>query len=435
MRLIRIFIWIAVAFFAWPGFALAFEVQEVTSPKGIKAWLVEARGIPIISMDFSFEGGTSLDPAGREGSASLMASLLTEGAGDKASTDFKAETTRLNMSLYFNSSADYTEGSFSCLSQNCDQALALLKLALTKPRFEAEAFARLQQQTLQSIQQRERDQASLASRLWFAKAFPNHPYGRPAEGMVETVSKLTPQDMQQVHAAVMRRGGLRIGVVGDIDAKALAAKLDDIFGELPTSSGKAEPASAVMAQGPVLESSVFDGPQTFIVFGNPSVAGDSSKGMAAYLMTELMGGSASFARLHQSLREKSGLTYGVSFNDINTRSASFMQGSLSTANETAMQALEKLQAELALMAKDGPTEDELRKVKSYVNGAFPLRFTSNAAISQSLLAAQQLGRGTDFVERRTERVNAVTVADIKAVATEFLKPDKMVVVMVGQPKR
>ena len=140
-------------------------------------------------------------------------------------------------------------------------------------------------------------------------------------------------------------------------------------------------------------------------------------------------------RLHQSLREKSGLTYGVWFSDAAPRQANYMQGSLSTSNETAMQALEKLQAELALMAKDGPTEDELRKVKSYVNGSFALRFTSNAAISQSLLAAQQRGRGTDFVEWRTARVNAVTVADIKAVAAEFLTPEKQIVVMVGQPKR
>ena len=248
MSVLRVFLLLAFTLCAWPGLAFAFEVQDVTSPKGIKAWLVEAHGIPIISMDFSFEGGSSLDAKGKDGSASLMASLLTEGAGDMTSAAFKAETTRLNMSLSFNSSADYVDGSFSCLSENCGEALALLKLAVTKPRFEADAFARLQQQTLQSIQQRDRDQSSIANKLWYAKAFPNHPYGRPTEGVVETVSKLTPQDLQLLHAAMMK---LAVGCASVwwviLMPRPSAAKLDEVFGDLPMGDAMAKPVKIPMA--------------------------------------------------------------------------------------------------------------------------------------------------------------------------------------------
>lgn len=417
---------------ATPG--LAFEIQTVTSAKGVKAWLVEAHTVPIISMNFSFDGGAGLDPPGKGGAADVMAMMLTEGAGELSAAAFKTEMSRLSMDLRFNATSDMVEGTLASLSKNRDATLALLKLAITKPRFDTDAFARVQPLALQGRKNYELDQNNVANNAWAARAFPGHVYGRPSAGTSATVETLKTADLAPLHRAMFNRRTLKVAVVGDIDAATLARLLDDVFGELPDEAPATVTNNVTVAKGPVFDIIDYDGPQTVIQFGVPSIAGDGRDSWAAYLLSEILAGGATFARLNQSLREKSGLTYGVSYVDANVPHASFQVGSFSTSNETAKQALDVLRSELARMAQDGPTEEELQKVKSYMNGAYPLRFTTNMAISDILLTAQQRGRGTDFMQVRPGKVDAVTLTDVKTVAKQLLTPENQIIVMVGKPK-
>ncbi len=426
-----------IALCAWLGFsamAHAIEIQTITSPGGIKAWLVESHSVPIISMNFSFEGGASQDPAGKEGAADLMAAMMSEGAGEFTAGQFKSEANRLAMELNFNASADHIEGNLASLSKNRDASFALLKLNMSRPRFDGEAFARVQQLSLQGRKREALDQDSIAGNTWAARAFPNHVYGRPVAGTSQSVATVSVDDLRKLHLSLFNRRTLKIAVVGDIDAATLSQKLDEVFGELPDAVPPAMANDVTVARGPFLEVIDYDGPQTSIYFGNPGIPGRTRESWAAFLMSEILGGRATFARLNQSMREKSGLTYGVSMFDANAPHASYQMGSMSTSNETAMQALDLLRVELAKMAKDGPTEEELRKVKAYINGSYPLRFTSNMSISSALLTAQERGREPDYIEVRPDKVNAVTLADVKAVAAKLLKPENHIIVMVGKPK-
>lgn len=425
-----------IALFAWVAAAqavCAFDIQEVTSPRGIKAWLVEAHTVPIVSLNFSFDGGAALDPPGKEGAADLLSSMLVEGAGDLSGEKFKSETTRLAVAMSFSATADFADGSFACLSKNRDDSFGLLREAVNRPRFDAAAFARVQQLSLQSRQQEALDQDTISYRAWFARAFPGQVYGRPTAGSAASVMAVTPDDLHKLHTVVFNRRTLKVAVVGDIDAATLAQKLDEVFGSLPDAVPPRLEKEVTMAQAPSLQVITYDGPQTSISFGNPGVLGEGRDAWAAYLMAEIMGGGATSARLNQSLREKSGLTYGVSMLDSNAPHTSFQFGSMTTANATAKQALDLLKSELARMAKDGPSEDEVRRVKSYVNGSYPLRFTTNESIAAVLLGAQQMGRPIDFMAARPGKVNSVTADDIKAVAARLLKPENQIFVLVGQP--
>lgn len=434
MTVIR-FIFIALLFcINLAGAGQAFEVQTVTSAKGVTAWLVEAHTVPIVSMNFSFEGGAALDPFGKEGAADLMSAMMTEGAGDLSAERFKAETTRLAMGLYFNANSDTVEGTLASLGKNRDASFALLKLVLTTPRFDGDAFARVQQLSLQSRKQQALDQNGIASLAWSARAFPGHVYGRQPAGTAASVANVTASDLPVLHKAMFNRRTLKVAVVGDIDAATLARLLDEVFGELPDTAPATTAKEVSVAPGPAFDVIDYDGPQTVVYFGVPSISGDGRDSWAAYLLSEILGGSATFARLNQSLREKSGLTYGVNYFDASAPHASFQLGSFSTANETAKQAIDLLKSELARMAQDGPTAEELRKAKAYVNGSYPLRFTTNMSISATLLSAQQRGRGTGFMQARPDKVNAVTLADIKAVAAKLLQPENQIIVMAGKPK-
>jgi zinc protease len=414
--------------------ASAFEIQTVTSPKGITAWLVEAHTVPIISMDFSFQGGTAFDSSGKEGATSLMGGLLTEGAGDLTSQAYKAEITRLASGIGFSTGADFFTGNFNALTKNRDASLALLKQALLAPRFDRADFERVQQQYVQARQQDALNQSNIGYNAWFAKAFPDHIYGRQNNGTAASVAAITLDDVRSVYKAVLNRRALRIAVVGDIDAATLAQKLDEVFGDLPDRALDVPTKVAVMAQGPVLETLDYDGPQTQIYFGNAGIMGDTPEGWAAYVMAEILGGRATFARLNQELREKSGLTYGVSFDDNALPNGAFQLGSLATANESGLRALKLLQEQLALMAREGASAAELKRVKAFINGSYPLRFTTNSSISGALLLALQDDLKPDFVARRPGKVDAVTLADVKAVAAKLLDAKNQIVVVVGRPK-
>jgi zinc protease len=433
-KMMRAFAWLCVCALVHAGAAQAFEIQTVTSPKGITAWLVESHNVPIISMDFSFSTGADADPAGKEGATVLMGGLLTEGAGELSSQAFKSAANTLATGMGFSAGSDYFSGSFSSLSKNRDASLALLKLALQSPRFDQVDFDRVKQQFLQGRRQETLDQGTIGNDAWFAKAFPGHIYGRSNNGTVASVEALTLADMREVYGRVMNREGLRIAVVGDIDAATLAQKLDEVFGDVPKTAFVERTKIATVAPGPIAQTIDYAGPQTQIYFGNPGIIGATSEGWAAYVMAEILGGRATFARLNQVLREKSGLTYGVSFDDFSLRHGAFQVGSFSVANEKASQALALLIEQLDVMAREGPTAEELKRVKAFIIGAYPLRFTTNASISGALLLAQQDGLAPDFVAQRPGKVNAVTLDDVKAVAAKLLKPENRIVVMVGRPK-
>jgi zinc protease len=414
--------------------ATAFDIQTVTSPKGLTAWLVQSSHAPIVTLKFSMPGGAGLDPKGKEGVAVMMADMLTEGAGDLDSEAFKFAVTELSSGLSINASGDYLNGTVNCLKENCAQTFAFLKLALTSPRFEERDFQRVLQQQVQSLEQRETDQENIGYEAWSTLAFAGHHYGRPNSGTAKGVVGLMIADLQAAFERQISRRKLVVSAVGDISSAELAQALDSIFAELPDTEVAAFPVVGVNQTMPQTQIIDYEGPQSVVYFGAHGLLEDTPDRVAAYVMGELLGGGATFARLNQELREKSGLTYGVSFGHSVSVYAAQMLGSFSTAKKTAKKALEVLDLELARFAKDGPTEEELHKIKSNIHGSFVLRLTNNDSIAALLLSLRQDGRGTDFAEKRKARIDAVTVEDVKRVAALLLAPEKRILVVVGRPE-
>jgi zinc protease len=170
------------------GYASAIEIKEVTSPGGIKAWLVESRSIPLIAMDFSFEGGSTSDPVGKEGTAHFITGMMDEGAGDLDSAAFQALRDELAVRINFDSGMDRFEGSLQTLSNNREQAFGLLKKVLTAPHFEKEAMERVRQQFLLSARNDEQDPETIASRAWMKLAFGDQLYARQSNGTPESIA-------------------------------------------------------------------------------------------------------------------------------------------------------------------------------------------------------------------------------------------------------
>ena len=155
--------------------ARAIEIQEVVSPKGIHAWLVEDSSVPLVSMRFSFKGGTSQDPAGKEGLANLMTGLFDEGAGDLDSDAFQERIDNLGAEMSFTATQDAVSGGVRMLAENRDAVMDLVALAVNKPRFDQPAIDRIRSQVVASIEASQRSPGTIAARRFAEVLYGNHP--------------------------------------------------------------------------------------------------------------------------------------------------------------------------------------------------------------------------------------------------------------------
>ena len=414
--------------------ASAVEVVKVISPGGIEAWLVEEHGIPILSLKAVFKGGAVLDPVGREGRAYMASGLLDEGAGRYDSQAFQARLEDLAIHLRFDAGLDSFSVGLKTLSEYSDEAFEMLRLAMVEPRFDAEPVERIRGQILVQIVRGAEDPDRIASRNWFDYAFPDHPYGRPVMGTPETLNRLTADDLRRLVTDQLTRDRLTIGVVGDITPERLAGLLDKTFGSLPERGIAIDiPYGTPQAKGRtiIIERDI---PQSIVLFGHGGLKRDDEDFYAGYVMNYILGGSGFTARLTDEIRVKRGLAYGVySYLSPMDYAALFM-GRVATENGSVAESLDILRAEFARMRDDGVSEQELIDAKTYLTGSFPLRLDSNGKIARLLVGIQLENLGIDYIERRNDYIEAVTLEDISRVARRLLRPEDLQVVIVGKPE-
>jgi zinc protease len=413
--------------------ALATTIERVVSPGGIEAWLVHEPAVPMIAVDFAFGGGAAQDPAGKAGTANLVASLLDEGAGDLDSKTFHARLERKAIELGFQAERDTLRGTLRTLTENRDEAFDYLRLALTKPRFEDTDVEIIRSQILSNLRRATTSPTDIASLRWWQTAFADHPYGRPVNGSLESVPTVTADDLKDYTRRVLARANLKIAVVGDIDAEAVKAMLDRVFGALPAEPDL-KPVANVAPQGLGRRIVVkLDVPQAVVTFGGAGIARKDPDFMAAYIVNHILGGGAFSSRLYQEVREKRGLAYSVYDSLVWLNHSALFLGGTATRADRAGETLDVIDKEIRRLAESGPTADELAKAKAYLNGSFALNLDTSSKIAALLVQLQLDGLGIDYFARRPEMINAVTLDDAKRVAKRLLDGGLLVTV-AGRPE-
>jgi zinc protease len=410
------------------------KIQTVRSPGGIEAWLVEEHSVPLMAMRFAFAGGNSQDPNGKEGVANFLTAMMDEGAGDLTALQFQERMEEIAMRMSFEDSRDSFYGSFETLTVNRDAAVELLRLAINKPRFDTDAVERIRAQLLAGLAFAEKDPDRVASREWFATAFAGHPYGRPANGTVESVSRITRDDLDAYRRRIFARSTLKVVAVGDIDAPTLGKILDLVFGSLPEKADLAPVPFVEPKPGSSLNVVQMAVPQSVATFGLAGVTRKDPDFIPAFVMNHILGGGGFSSRLMEQVREKRGLAYSVYSYLQPYQHTAIFAGGVATKNDEIGQSLEVIRAELKRMASEGPTPEELDNAKKYLIGSYPLRFDTNAKIANQLLGILQDGLGIDYVEKRNGLIEAVTLEDVKRVAARILRTENLITTVVGQPK-
>jgi len=427
----RIFATLIAFVIALPAWA-EIEIKEVTSPGGITAWLVEDHSIPFTALELRFRGGTSLDEPDKRGAVYLMSGLIEEGAGDMDARTYARELEALAASFRYNATDDAVSISAQFLTENRDEVVDLLRTTIHEPRFDEDAVERVKAQILSGLRSDQTDPNEIAGRSFAQMAYGDHPYGSDGKGTIDSVSALTRDDVVTAYDNVLAKDRLYVGAVGDITAEELGALLDKLLADLPE-AGKAIPDRADVSIPPGISVVEFDTPQSVALFGHAGIDRHDPDFFAAFVLNHILGGGGFESRLMHEVREERGLTYGVGTYLVPKDLASVYLGSVSSSNDRIAEAIEVISAEWARAATEGVTEKELEDAKTYLTGAYPLRFDGNGRIAGIMVGMQMDDLPIDYITTRNDKVNAVTLEDVNRVASELLDPEGLHFTVVGKP--
>jgi len=418
---------------AAPPARAAVDIQEITTPGGIEVWLVEEHAIPFVAIELRFRGGTSLDAPDRRGAVNLMTGLLEEGTGEMDARAFARATEEIAAEFSYDAGDDAVAVSARFLTETRQEAMALLRASIVAPSFAPEAIERVRAQVIAGLNSNLKDPDTIVREAFAGLVYGVHPYGSSGEGTPESVAALTREDLLGAHRAVFARDRVYVSAVGDITADEVSVLVDSLLGDLPQ-NGAPLPGEAALDLPGGVKVIDYDTPQSAVIFGQPGIDRDHPDFFAAYILNHIVGGGGFESRLMAEVREARGLTYGI-YSYLSAKDgADLWVGSVASANGRVAEAIAVIRAEWERLRREGVTEAELADAKTYITGAYPLRFDGNGPIANIAVGMQLDGLPTDYIATRNDRMNAVTLEDINRVARELIDPERLTFVVVGRPE-
>lgn len=409
------------------------DIQTWQTKGGTKVYFVQAKQLPILDIQIAFAAGSARDEQ-RFGVAALTSEMLAQGAG-RYSTDQIAERFDTLGAQYGNDIArDMATVTLRSLTdeKHLKPALDLFATVISRPTFSSKAFARVKNQQLAAIQQKQQQAGSIANQTLYKAMYPKHPYGHPVLGTMHSVKAMKTKQLKAFYKQYYVSQNAVMAIVGDISqakAKAIADKLTQGLAK----GKKAQPIVAAPGlDKPVLKNIAFPSTQTRIRLGQAAIKRASDDYYALLVGNYIVGGGALVSRLADEVREKRGLSYSVYSTFIPMKEKGPFIVSLGTRQQKAAKALSVTQNTLAQFRAKGPSAKELDAGKSYITGSFPLRLDSNQAIVGNLLYMAFYDLPMDYLDSYRDNINAVSQAQVKDVFSKIVQPNKMVVVQVGK---
>ncbi len=408
------------------------QIQTWETANGARVLFVPAPDLPMIDVRVVFEAGSARD-AGRDGLASLTANLLDQGAGAWDANTLAERLESVGAQLSTGALRDMAFVSVRSLTQSpaLDTALETMAAVLAEPRFAAEDFERVRQNTLVALRQEEQDPASVGQKAFYRRIFGEHPYASHPSGTPESVAALTRDDLAAFHREHYVGRNAVVAMVGALDRRQAEAIAERVTAGLaPGSAAPAIPPVPDLGSAAV-EQLDFPSTQTHIYAGQPGMSRDDPDYFALYVGNHILGGSGLVSLLMEEVREKRGLSYSVySYFLPMSQRGPFLMG-LSTKNEQAEAARTVLMDTMRRFREEGPTEAELNAAIKNLTGGFPLRIASNAKIVEQLAMMGFYRLPLDYLDTFTDQVAAVSAEDIRDAFKRRVDPEHFATVIVG----
>jgi len=415
------------------GAARHFDVQTWTTANGANVYFVHADELPMLDVHLTFDAGAARDGS-LPGLAMLTSAMLNEGTPTRDTTQIAAAFESLGAQFHQGSYRDMGVADLRVLTDPrfLTPALDVMTDVVAHPTFPADSWQRVYRSAQLELEEQAQSPSGQAGLLFFKDLYGSHPYGIPPSGTTASLPKITLDDLKQFHHQYYVAANMKIALVGDISTGQAHAISEQISGSLPAGS----PAPA-LPEVPALQHAVtdhleFPSQQTHIILGEPGVTRSDPDYYALVVGNDILGGGGFGSLLTQEIREKRGLSYGVSSGFSPMRVQGPFEISLSTRTDQADQALKIARDVLQSFLDNGPSQRQVDDTIANMVGNYPLDQASNDSIVGNLGMIGFYGLPLDYTEQFIQHVQKVTPDEIRAAFRRHVHPDRMVLITVGK---
>jgi zinc protease len=413
--------------------AAALLAEREVLGNGLTLLIASRHALPIVTIKVTVQAGPLWEPEDRAGLAYLTASLLTRGTTTRTAAQIDEAVDFIGASLSSTAERDSSEVDLTLLKKDLPKGLELLTDVLLHPAFAEAEIARKVKQLKAALRKRQEDPGEVASEAFNELVFGSHPYGRLLEGTDASLAAITRDDIVRFYREHYTPERAFVAVVGDIERGEFTERLRTLLGSWPKSIGPAKMAAEPkpMQEKIVVKKIDRSVTQASIILGHQGIRRDNPDFYAISVMNYILGGGGFSSRLVERIREEKGWAYDVhSYFYPGLERGTFQVG-LQTKNDTAGQAVAEVLREIRRIRENGVTDQELADAKAYLTGSFPLRLDTNSKLAGLISTVEYYKLGLDYADRYPVLIGAITKEDVLRVAREYLKPDRYVLVVVG----
>jgi len=407
--------------------------EKITLKNGMTVLLMEKRGVPMVSFAAIVKAGSTADPVGQEGLASVTAGLLRKGTTKRSAQKFAEDLDFIGASFGADACADFTALSAECLTKDLDRGLDLLSDAMLHPAFPQGEVGKLLSQSVDGIKAAKDEAQSVALNYYYGYLFGKHPYARSEGGDELSLPRIKRDALVKFYETNYTPGNTILAVAGEFNAAQLKTKLEEVFGGWPA---KGATPSALPDPPPVNGKRLLlidkpDSTQTFFAIGNVGTSVTEPDRVAIRVVNTIFGGRFT-SQLNEALRVESGLTYGAeSFFDSKKQPGAFAIFSY-TKNESTVQAIDLALQVLDKLHKEGVTADELASAKAYIKGQFPPNIETSGQLARRIASNEFYGLTDDEINQLEARIDGVTLPVAKQVIEKHFPAENLVFLLIGK---
>jgi zinc protease len=415
-----------------PSRPVGFPPYELhTLPNGMQLIVVSHHAQPEVTMRLMVRAGTANDPPGKDGLATLLASLLDQGTSTRSAQEIADAIDSIGGSVETGAGSDSISTEVLVMKDSFAVGMDLLADMVRHRTFLPEEINRQKEQALSTLQVSLEDPDFIAGAVLNRLIYGSHPYGLPDTGLPESIAGITRADLGGFAAKYFAPNNCILAIVGDVEDDEALAAADRVFGDwvrqpLPVTVLPAPPKPArrvIVIDKP-------DAVQTAVRVGQLGVPRKTPDYMALNEAIRILGGEGS-NRLYRVLRSDRGLTYSASA-DMNTM---LLTGDFTAETDTRTEATAEVVRlmvdEVWRLQRDRTKDQELAGAQAYMTGSFPLTIETPAAIAPQVLNVVFYDLSPDELRTYRQRANAISTDDIQRVARAYLDPGRLAIVLVG----
>ena len=409
--------------------------EQRVLPNGIRIVVAPVKKLPLVTAYAIVEAGASVERDTERGVAALTARLLLEGAAGLDGAALSDRFERIGASVDAHADWDVTAVSLTVTSERLAVALGLIRDLLRSPSFPEREVQRLKEQRLADLLQQLAEPRGLADEQFAHAVYERTArYAAPSEGDAASVRALTRDSVLSFYEARYRPAGTTLVLAGDITMETAAALAESLFGDWAGEKPSPAPAGvdAARAGAYVRIVAKSDAPQSELRVGHRGLPRNFPGYFDAMVMNAVLGGLFS-SRINLNLREAHGYTYGASSSFDWRRGAGPFSVETAVKSDVTGEALKEILGEITRMRSEEISQEELTLATSYLDGVFPIRYETTAAIATALANMIIHGLPEDYYDTYRSHVRAVTTQGVLRAAQEHLRPDALRIVVVGDP--